>query len=91
VFVTGLGLPSELAGHVRSGAVDTFAIWNPIDLGYGATMLAYDIASGKKAEPGASLPVGRLGSVKLDEHGDGSLGALTIYNASNIDEAAKLF
>ena len=91
VWVTGLGLPSELAGHVKAGSVKSFAIWNPIDLGYGATMLAYDIASGKKPEPGASLPVGRLGSVKLDEHGDGSLGALTIYNASNIDEAAKLF
>ena len=35
-FVTGLGLPSEMAGHVKSGAVKSFAIWNPIDLGYAA-------------------------------------------------------
>jgi rhamnose transport system substrate-binding protein len=29
LFVTGLGLPSEMAGHVKSGAVKSFAIWNP--------------------------------------------------------------
>ena len=40
VNVTGLGLPSEMAGAVASGATTSFAIWNPIDLGYAATMLA---------------------------------------------------
>jgi rhamnose transport system substrate-binding protein len=43
VFVTGLGLPSEMAGHVKSGAVDTFAIWNPIDLGYTAVYAAHSL------------------------------------------------
>ena len=33
VFVTGLGLQSELAGHVKAGSVKSFAIWNPVDLG----------------------------------------------------------
>jgi len=42
VFVTGLGLPSEMAGHVKSGAVKSFAIWNPIDLGYTATYIAHE-------------------------------------------------
>lgn len=37
VYVTGLGLPSEMAGAVKSGASKSFAIWNPIDLGYAAT------------------------------------------------------
>ena len=40
VYVTGLGLPSEMAGHVKSGAVKEFAIWNPIDLGYAVEVLA---------------------------------------------------
>nr|WP_198557088.1 substrate-binding domain-containing protein [Enterovibrio nigricans] len=43
VYVTGLGLPSELAGHVDSGAVKSFAIWNPIDLGYAATMISHNL------------------------------------------------
>ena len=38
VNVTGLGLPSEMAGCVESGATTSFAIWNPIDLGYAATI-----------------------------------------------------
>lgn len=33
INVTGLGLPSEMAGAVESGATKSFAIWNPIDLG----------------------------------------------------------
>ena len=36
INVTGLGLPSEMAGAVASGATKSFAIWNPIDLGYAA-------------------------------------------------------
>src|SRR5450830_1646561 len=47
VYVTGLGLPSEMAGHVKSGAVKSFAIWNPIDLGYAATYAAYQFVKGK--------------------------------------------
>ncbi len=31
VFVTGLGLPSEMITHVKSGASPQFALWNPID------------------------------------------------------------
>lgn len=46
VNVTGLALPSEMAGHIASGASKSFAIWNPIDLGYSATMLAYNLAKG---------------------------------------------
>lgn len=34
INVTGLGLPSEMAGAIESGASKSFAIWNPIDLGY---------------------------------------------------------
>ena len=45
INVTGLGLPSEMAGHVESGASKSFAIWNPIDLGYAATMIAYNLAT----------------------------------------------
>ena len=48
VYVTGLGLPSEMKGAVLAGATDTFAIWNPIDLGYSATMIAALIARARR-------------------------------------------
>ena len=62
VNVTGLGLPSEMAGAIESGASQSFAIWNPIDLGYSATMLAYEIAkNGASAEAGADHSYGPHG------------------------------
>ena len=92
VYVTGLGLPSEMAGHVKSGAVKEFAIWNPIDLGYAATYAADQFVKGKAdAKPGASVSVGRLGSVTLDANGEAALGPPFTYNADNVDKFAKLF
>lgn len=89
VFVTGLGLPSELAGHVHSGAIHSFAIWNPIDLGYSATMLAYDLVKGKGTK--TEMPMGRMGTLKVDENGDGAMSKPFIYDASNIDQFSSIF
>jgi rhamnose transport system substrate-binding protein len=92
VFVTGLGLPSEMAGHVKSGAVREFAIWNPIDLGYAATFAANEFVKGAPdAKAGGTVSVGRLGSVKLDATGQAALGAPYTYNAENVEKFAKLF
>lgn len=92
VHVTGLGLPSEMAGHVKSGAVREFAIWNPIDLGYAATYAAHEFVTGKaKAQAGASIAVGRLGQVTLDANGEAALGPPFTYNAANVEQFAKLF
>ena len=62
VYVTGLGLPSEMAGAIKSGASKSFAIWNPIDLGYAATYLADDLVKGTATKTEASM--GKLGKVK---------------------------
>jgi rhamnose transport system substrate-binding protein len=92
VFVTGLGLPSEMAGHVKSGAVKEFAIWNPIDLGYAATYAADQFVTGKaQAKPGAEVSVGRLGKVTLDASREAALGPPFTYDAGNVDKFAKLF
>lgn len=92
VYVTGLGLPSEMAGHVRSGAVKEFAIWNPIDLGYAATYAAAEFVKGQAdAKPGASVPVGRLGKLTLDGKGEAALAPPFTYNAENVEKFAKLF
>jgi rhamnose transport system substrate-binding protein len=92
VFVTGLGLPSEMAGHVKSGAVREFAIWNPIDLGYAATYAANEFVKGAPdAKAGGTVSVGRMGSVKLNATGEGALGAPYTYNAENVEKFAKLF
>ncbi|MBD3624637.1 MAG: rhamnose ABC transporter substrate-binding protein [Rhodobacteraceae bacterium] len=92
VNVTGLGLPSEMAGAIESGASKSFAIWNPIDLGYSATMLAYNLATGDvEAEPGASISIGRMGEVTLDDTNAAAMADPFVYDESNIDEFKDIF
>jgi rhamnose transport system substrate-binding protein len=92
INVTGLGLPSEMAGHVESGATKSFAIWNPIDLGYSATMIAYNLATGAAtAEAGGTIPMGRMGEVTLDENLEGAMADPFVYDSSNIDEFKSIF
>jgi rhamnose transport system substrate-binding protein len=92
VFVTGLGLPSEMAGHVHSGAVDTFAIWNPIDLGYTAVYAAHQVVTKKATgKPGTAVPVGRMGKITLDANGDTAMAQPFVFDKSNVDKFAKMF
>ena len=92
INVTGLGLPSEMAAHVKSGASKSFAIWNPIDLGYAATMLAYNLNAGTAtAAPGAEIPMGRMGVAKLDDNNEAAMSDPFTYDASNIDQFSSIF
>ena len=91
INVTGLGLPSEMAGHVESGASQSFAIWNPIDLGYSATMLANDLIKGDEAKPGAQLSMGRMGTLTLDDNNEGAMADPFVYDKSNIEEFKSIF
>ncbi|HEX4511497.1 MAG TPA: rhamnose ABC transporter substrate-binding protein [Burkholderiaceae bacterium] len=92
VYVTGLGLPSEMAGHVHSGAVKSFAIWNPIDLGYTATELAYAFVKGKATgKEGEEIAAGRMGKIKIEGDNEAAMAPPFTYDASNIDKFAKVF
>ncbi|RVT83487.1 rhamnose ABC transporter substrate-binding protein [Rhodobacteraceae bacterium CCMM004] len=92
VNVTGLGLPSEMAGAIASGASKSFAIWNPIDLGYSATMLAYQLATDQaEAAPGAEIDMGRMGTLTLDDNTEGAMADPFVYDASNIDQFKDIF
>ncbi len=92
INVTGLGLPSEMAGHVKAGSSKSFAIWNPIDLGYSATTIAYNLATKKaEAKPGGEIPMGRMGNLKLDDNLEGAMSDPFVYDATNVEEFAKIF
>ena len=90
--MVALGLPSEMAGHVHSGAVDTFAIWNPIDLGYTAVYAAYEIVAKKASgKPGTTVPVGRMKDIAIDENGEAAMSEPYVFDKSNVDKFAKIF
>lgn len=92
VFVTGLGLPSEMAGHVHSGAVDTFAIWNPIDLGYTAVYAAQQIVAKKATgKGGTTVPIGRVGKLTITGDGETAMAEPYVFDKSNVDKFAKMF
>jgi rhamnose transport system substrate-binding protein len=80
-----------MAGAVASGATKSFAIWNPIDLGYAATMLSYNIHKGAATGEGASIPMGRMGSATLDANGEAAMSDPFTYDASNIEQFKSIF
>jgi len=91
INVTGLGLPSEMAAYVENGASESFAIWNPIDLGYAAVMLSNDLIDDAEAKPGAELSMGRLGELTLDDENAGAMADPFVYDKSNIDKFKDIF
>jgi rhamnose transport system substrate-binding protein len=92
LFVSGLGLPSEMISYVKAGAVDTFALWNPIDFGYSATYLAYQFVIGKaKGVAGEKISMGRMGTATLDANTEAVMGEPFTFDKSNIDKFAKAF
>jgi rhamnose transport system substrate-binding protein len=89
VRVTGLGLPSELAGYVQNGVVPRFAIWNPVDLGYSTMQVATRLARG--GDLSKPVPAGRMGAVAFGADGVGAMSKPFIYDATNVAEFAKIF
>jgi len=89
IKVTGLGLPSELAGYVQKGVVPKFAIWNPIDLGYTVTQVATQLARGGAVDK--PVAAGRMGQVIFAADGVGAMSRPFIYDASNVADFAKIF
>ena len=92
INVTGLALPSEFKKFIDNGASQGVALWNPTDLGFAATYLAYDLAVKKeKAEPGAKLSIGRVGTVTLDDNDEAAMANPFIFDKSNIAQYAKIY
>ena len=91
IKVTGLGLPSELAGYVKSGTVEKFAIWNPIDLGYSITYVANALVRDKLTQAPPSVAAGRMGDIAFGADGVGAMAKPFIYDRGNIDQFARVF
>jgi rhamnose transport system substrate-binding protein len=91
VFITGLGLPSEMKDYVLKGACDTFAIWNPVEYGYSSTMIMAAILGGASTAEGAKLSMGKKGETTVGKDGECIMGEPFEFNKSNVEEFAKIF
>jgi rhamnose transport system substrate-binding protein len=91
VYITGLGLPSEMRDAVLKGACETFAIWNPVDYGYSSTQIMAGILNGGEAGPGSTVKMGRMGETKVSADGEAAMGEPFTFDKSNIEKFAKIF
>ncbi|WP_297105663.1 rhamnose ABC transporter substrate-binding protein [uncultured Devosia sp.] len=91
INVTGLALPSEFKQFIDNGASQAVALWNPIDLGYSAVYLANALVEGAEAAPGATLSIGKVGEVTLDDTNSAAMAAPFQFDASNIEEFSKIY
>ncbi|MEM7694637.1 MAG: rhamnose ABC transporter substrate-binding protein [Pseudomonadota bacterium] len=91
VFITGLGLPSEMQAAVEAGACDSFAIWNPVEYGYASTMIMAGILGGGDTAEGATVSMGKKGEATIGEGGEAVMGAPFIFNKENVAEFAEIF
>ncbi|MDR1572446.1 MAG: substrate-binding domain-containing protein [Clostridiales Family XIII bacterium] len=93
IKVTGLGLPSEMAGFVKNGVCDGFQLWNPPYEGYLAVYMVWAESKGNfTPAPGASFSAGKLGERTVLPNGQIlTLETPMLYDGSNIDEYSILF
>jgi len=92
INVTGLALPSEFKQFIDNGASQAVALWNPIDLGYSAVQIAYQLATKKaEAKPGATISIGRVGSITLDDTNSAAMAPPYQFDKSNIEEFSKIY
>ncbi len=92
IALTGLGLPSEMKEYVLNGTCEQMALWNPIDLGYAATYMAYQLIQGNaEGAVGEEIPVGKLGTVKVEAGQVAVLGDPFVFDKENIADFAEKF
>lgn len=87
VGVTGLGTPNQMRKFVKDGTTDSFALWNPEDVGYLGGYAAASLASGLiTGKEGETFDAGKLGKKTIEKNGEVVLGPPTKFNKDNIDD-----
>jgi rhamnose transport system substrate-binding protein len=87
VQLTGLGTPNQMREYIEDGTVQSFALWNPADLGYLAAYAAGALASGIiTGAEGETFEAGRLGEYTIGPDATVLLGDPFVFDASNIGE-----
>lgn len=87
VAITGLGTPNQMREYVESGTVESFALWNPEDLGYLAAYTAQALIDGTiTGAEGDTFEAGKLGEYTVGADGTVLLGDPFVFNKDNIGD-----
>ena len=96
VFLTGLGLPSEMATYIDNGVCPYMFLWNPIDVGYLGAYTATALVTGKiTGKVGEKFTAGRLGEKVITQAPDGGteilLGPPFKFDKTNIADWKSVY
>jgi rhamnose transport system substrate-binding protein len=87
VALTGLGTPNQMREYVENGTVQSFALWNPGDLGYLAMYATQALVDGDiEGEEGDTFEAGDLGEYTVGADGEVLLGDPFVFDAKNIGD-----
>jgi len=87
VAITGLGTPNQMREFVEDGTVESFALWNPEELGYLAGHAGAALSAGRiTGAEGETFEAGDLGEFTVEADGEIVLGPPTVFDADNIDD-----
>lgn len=84
IKVTGVSTPRDMRDYVQDGTVQSFILWNPVDLGY-LTVHVCQLLHQKKMPRTGTIQAGRLGTIQVTD-GQVLLGAPLKFTKDNIDK-----
>lgn len=84
VKVTGLSLPSLCKPYVHSGVVESFVLWNTVDLGYLTVYTAKALATDELKRGNNEIMAGRLKKIEV-QNDEVRLGTPFIFNKTNVN------
>lgn len=85
VKVIGLSIPSLCKQYVHDGVIESFVLWNTLDLGYLTVFAANELSADRLKSGDNQINAGKLGRIEV-KGSDVMLGAPFIFNKSNIDK-----
>lgn len=87
VFATGVALPSSVKDFLKAGHSKAFMIWDPAELGYIATIAAYQLAAGQiTADEGTVIDAGSAGKYTVGKDGEVQYNKPLMLTPENIDQ-----
>ncbi len=85
VKVTGLSLPNMCKPYIHAGVIESFVLWNTVDLGYLTVYASRALSAGELKRGDRELKAGRLSRIAV-QGDEVMLGAPFIFNKQNIDQ-----
>lgn len=85
VFATGISVPSLMRKYVKSGAVKSFVLWDPVNLGYLTVWAGKQLVEGKRFQGTNDVPP--IGKVRYFANTRMLLlGPPTVFTKENVDK-----